>query len=402
MTKSVADTALWDVLIVGAGPAGAAAAAQIARFGHTTLLLDRHPFPREKVCGDGLIPDALKSLKTLGLYDAVRQVGYPVDKIVVLSPSGIRVEIPARCVTLKRRRLDKLIVDEAVAQGATFRVAAVKRMRQEADGMVSADLVGSDIPICARIGILATGADVSLLERLRMLDRKEPSGIAARCYIRSQVSVDELIVSFDRSIAPGYAWIFPLGNQEYNVGCGVFFDGRRRGKVNLRLAFDTFTSRVAPARALMNRAESVGPLRGARLRSGLGGSSFYNGGSILTIGEAAGATYPFTGEGIGKAMETASLAARQVHEALEHSTKEPLHLYPSLVNKHLVPRYLGYRVAQRWIAKPWLSDLVAARIRTSRNLQRLAAGIIDEVTDPQDVFTWQTLFPRWTRRWKAT
>ena len=393
---------LWDVLIVGAGPAGATAAAYLASFGHTVLLLDRHRFPREKVCGDGLIPDALMSLRALGLYEIVRRQGHCIDNILVLSPSGIRVQIRAQCVTLKRRRLDKLILDEAVARGAAFRTASVERVRQAADGSVYADATGSDIHIRARIGILATGADVALLEDLRMLGRRGHSGIAARCYVRSPVKIEELVVSFDRSIAPGYAWIFPLGGDEYNVGCGVFFNERRGRKVNLRDAFNTFASKVTIARTLLDRAKSIGPLRGARIRSGLAGSSFHNDASILSIGEAVGATYPFTGEGIGKAMQTGSLAALQVHSALVKSSLEPLSQFQSLVHEHLMPRYFGYEVAQRWISKPWMSDLIAARIRSSINLQRMAAGIINEATDPRDVFTWRTLLPQWTRRSNAT
>ncbi|UCG85234.1 MAG: geranylgeranyl reductase family protein [Gemmatimonadota bacterium] len=402
MTSEAVDVGLWDVVVVGAGPAGATAAAHLASFGHTVLLLDKHRFPRDKVCGDGLIPDALKSLRDLGLYETIRREGHCVDKIVVLSPSGIRVEIDAQCVTLKRRQLDKLIVDEAVARGATFAAMLVHRIRQDADGSVYADTADPDTRIHARLAILATGADVTLLEGLSMLGRRAPSGIAARCYVRSPVQVDELVVSFDRSIAPGYAWIFPLGGDEYNVGCGVFFDGRKGKTVNLRDEFSTFTSKVTIARLLMDRAESIDALRGARIRSGLSGSSLHNGGSVISIGEAVGATYPFTGEGVGKAMETGSLAALQVHAALEQSSLDPLRRFPSLVDERLMPRYLGYKVAQRWISRPWLCDLIAARIRSSRSLQGLAAGIINEATDPRDIFTWRTLLPQWSRRSNLT
>jgi hypothetical protein len=101
-------------------------------------------------------------------------------------------------------------------------------------------------------------------------------------------------------------------------------------------------------------------------------------------------------------MQTGSLAALQVHSALLETSLEPLRQFESLVHEHLTPRYLGYEVAQRWISKPWLSDLIAARIRSSLNLQRMAAGIINEATDPRDVFTWRTLLPQWTRRSHVT
>lgn len=387
---------LWDVVVVGAGPAGATAATHLADSGHSVLLLDKHPFPRDKVCGDALIPDALKSLRTLGLYDRVRQEGFPVDCITVLSPSGIRVEIPAHCVTLKRRQLDKLIVDEAVTRGCTFEVALVQRIRQEKDGNISADVAHFERPIRARIAILATGADITLLEDLSMVDRRQHNGIAARCYVNSPVRIDDLVVSFDRAIAPGYAWIFPMGNNEYNVGCGVFFNGNNAGSINLRAAFARFASSPI-ARDLMDRASFITQLEGARLRAGLAGSSFYNGGGILSIGETAGTTYPFTGEGIGKAMETGSLAASQIRTALRDTSRVPLREFKSRVDEQLKPRYFGYDVAQRWISKPWLSDLIAMRVRHSRRLQRLTTGIINETADPRSVFTWRVLLPHWLR-----
>ncbi|UCD24364.1 MAG: geranylgeranyl reductase family protein [Gemmatimonadota bacterium] len=390
----------WDVVIIGAGPAGSTAAATLAPLGHSVLLLDRHSFPREKVCGDGLIPDALTSLRSLGLYDRVKRLGHSVDHLTVVSPAGIHVEIPAECITLRREKLDTLILEHAISRGSTFVKARIERVQQEERGGVRALVAPTGELIHARVAIIATGANVELLVPLGMVVQQRANGMATRCYVRSPVEIDRLIVSFEKEAAPGYGWIFPMGGGEYNVGCGIFYDDERCAKVNLRQTFESFTA-AKVARSLMTGADSITPLRGARLRAGLGGAVLFNGGSVIAIGETIGSTYPFTGEGIGKAMETAMLAAQQVHLALEQGDTEPLSLLPALVEEQLSPRYLGYRVAQRWISKPWLTDLLAARICRSPHLTRAAAGIINETTDPRTVFTWRTLLPDWMRigRW---
>jgi flavin-dependent dehydrogenase len=155
---------LWDVLIVGAGPAGATAAAHIASAGHAVLLIDKCEFPREKACGDALIPDALNSLKSLGLYETVRMRGHSVDRLVIISPSGIKVCVPTECVTLKRVYLDQLIVNAAVDRGATLVAGSVANIFQEPNRHVTAALDDSNTRVRARIGVIATGANVSLLQ----------------------------------------------------------------------------------------------------------------------------------------------------------------------------------------------------------------------------------------------
>jgi geranylgeranyl reductase family protein len=394
---STDDDRLWDVLVVGAGPAGAAAAYRLALAGFSVLLLDKKAFPREKICGDALIPDALSGLRALGLYETVRSLGLCVDRLTVISPSGIRVELPAECVTLKRETLDALLLQHGVAKGVAFRVAKVADLREGANG-VTARVAGSHRELRARIAVLATGADVALLDRLKMVERAQPSAVAVRCYVRSPVDISELIVSYDRAISPGYGWIFPLRGNEYNVGCGIFFRGAGSRKVNLRHVFDKFTKDTVQVRRLMQNRQATTPLKGARLRSGLDGAILGVGNRVVPVGEAIGATYPFTGEGIGKAIETAAVAAEYITQALEQDDLEPMRQLPGEIRRRLAPRYEGYLVAQRWLSRPWLADLVATRVRASSRLRDTAAGIINETVDPKVVFNWRTLIPKWERK----
>ena len=120
-------TRRWSVAIIGAGPAGTAAAIMLSSRGHSVLLLDQHRFPREKVCGDGLIADAQRVLARIGLLQTVRQAANPVRNIRLLSPSGIEFNLPGDYLVLERRVLDALLLQRAVEYGADICVAKVVR-----------------------------------------------------------------------------------------------------------------------------------------------------------------------------------------------------------------------------------------------------------------------------------
>lgn len=254
--ERVGDADAWDAAIVGAGPAGSICALQLALCGHRVLLVERHRFPRDKACGDLLIPGSLEALRRAGLYERVRRSGRALDAAAVSSPSRIEWPIRGEFVVIKRLDLDAMI-----ARGAA-----------EAGGSVSA-------------------------------------------------------------------------------------------------------------------------VRGARLRCGLEGSRLTvtngrgAGGRVLAIGEAIGTTYPFTGEGMGKAMESGELAAEAIHRALTEDRPDWLDEYPRRLREELAPHYRGYRVAQDWFSRPLLNDLLAWRARRSPFLQRKASQMVAEASDPREAFS---------------
>jgi len=151
---------LWDVVIVGAGPAGASAACHLAARHHSVLMLDRKKFPREKVCGDSLLPDALRCLDAIGIGDKIRNTGRRVTTCILSSPCRNEVEIPGEYLTIKRRKLDMIIAEKAVESGTVFALGEVKQLSVLPGGMVSLTLTGRRKPVRSRIGIVATGVDV--------------------------------------------------------------------------------------------------------------------------------------------------------------------------------------------------------------------------------------------------
>jgi menaquinone-9 beta-reductase len=376
----------WDVIVVGAGPAGSLAAGRLASLGHRVLLLDKAGFPRDKTCGDALIPDSLKALHRAGLLADIKSLGHCMSDGSVFSPSQTEVSVPGEYVTLKRRILDAVMAYRAVGSGAVFRQGTVRGIRTEPDGSSRVELNSAAV-FTTRITVLATGADVSLSSQLGALKRQAPSAVAVRCYVTSSAQIDRLIISYDRSITPGYAWIFPLGHDEYNIGCGVFYRASRHREINLREMFSRFLVEFPLARQLVKHQRAITPLRGAPLRCSLTGTQVLSGGNVVAIGETIGATYPLTGEGIGKAMETAELAADAIHATLRTGSSRPLRILPWKIRTELLPRYLGYEIGERWLSYPWLNDFIAWRVQRSALLQRLIKGIIAETVDPRHLFS---------------
>lgn len=377
----------WDVAVVGAGPAGATAAAHLAQRGHRVLLLDRRLFPRDKVCGDGLIPDAIGALERLGVLDEVKRIGHTAHVLSGYSPSGVRVDINGTFITLKRVMLDALLVRRAAAAGATLAQGVVDSLDTTHDDRVELHVQGHDWPIVARVALLATGANVDLATKLGRVNAPAPSGIALRCYVHSTERIDRLVLSYDRVFLPGYAWIFPLGNGEYNVGCGTFFRGAEHVEVNLRDTFTAFMKRFPLAQRLLANSSGMTPLKGAMLRCGLAGAAPFAGPRLLAIGETIGTTFPFTGEGIGKAMETAELAADIVNRALSTGDFSRLTELPDRITRELASKYIGYRVAESWLSRAWLTDLLARRAARSVAMRRAVEGLLNETIDPRAVFS---------------
>lgn len=389
---------LWDVVVVGAGPSGSICALHLARAGAAVLLLDRESFPREKVCGDGLIADALKALDRAGLLDIVREKARATTIARLYSPSRIYNDVAGEFLTLPRIELDAITAAAAQSAGAVLAQGEAVDVSQVADG-VAVDLVGRAEAVRARVCVVATGGQrLGLMKKLGLVQTPEPYALALRCYVRSTQVIDKLIISHDRSILPGYGWIFPMKGDSYNVGCGA---ARQPGKpfaLNLRTEFEKFVTQFPLAKALMDHAIEATPLRGAPLRSNLSGAKPVGVGPVLCIGEAIGSTFPFSGEGIGKAMETGEIAAELIVRALEQNEPALLAQFGEILETRLRAKYLGYRTAEKWLSSAFLADLVARRAQTSPYLQECMAGVVNETVDPRDVFSLKGILKSLRRR----
>ncbi len=392
-----------DVLIVGAGPAGSAAAQLLARAGRDVVLVDAQPFPRDKVCGDGLIPDAHRALDRLGVLDRVMAEARVSSTLGCIAPRGGRIDVPGTLAVLPRKRLDEIVCNAAVAVGARMfapvRFVAPIRAAGETGPVVGARLKHGDVEreVRATWVVLASGAQPQATIAAGMCDRRTPSGIALRGYIRSAAMasrITALEVVWHKRLSPGYGWIFPCGDDVFNIGVGVA-QSHREGKdgrhamqdVNLREQFAAFQRVYAPARDLVAGgtwlAEPGQELKGAPLRCSLEGARLDAPGLLVT-GEAAGSTYAFTGEGIGKAMETGIHAAEAILASGDDGAVRADYVARVMALK---PRFALYEEANRANAHPWLIDLLVwSAKRSPRRVQRMA-GVLEETHIPTDAVT---------------
>lgn len=375
---------VWDVAIIGAGPAGSTAASLLASRGHSVLLLERHHFPRDKVCGDVLLPDAIEMLSHIGVFDRVTEIAHSLDRMRIYSPGRFTFDIDAAYLTIPRKRLDALLAHHSYESGATICAAAATTIEQKHDNVLL-HLAGGQT-IHARYSLLATGSQVDAAHHLNLVTDQHPNALAMRCYLESDCDIPHGILSYDRALRPGYAWIFPLGDNRYNVGCGMLIHGRPNVSRILKEMFATFCREFPPMRQLLAQGKLVSHLTGAGIRTSFGDSECIARGNVCAIGETIGTTLPFSGEGIGTAMRSAQLAADQL-DILLLGGHSPLERIVPLMRDHFTSLFAGYRRTERWLAYPWINDLIARRVSKSRFLQDACRGIILGTVNPNEVYS---------------
>lgn len=336
-----------QVVVVGAGPAGSAAAAWAARAGRDVLVIDSASFPRDKACGDGLTPRAVLELERLGLGDWLS--GRIRHRGLRMSGFGGEVEIqwpgpafPSHSSAVARLELDDRIRKVAEDSGARMLLGTkvVEAHHDSSRRVTSLTLADRTEVRCDQL-IVADGARSPLGRKLgRRWHQETVYGVAARGYLATPRSDDPWLTSHlelrspDGAVLPGYGWIFPLGNGEVNIGVGALSTTKRPADLALRPLISYYTDLrrdewgfAGPPRAV---ASALLPMGGAV--SGVAGPNW------VLIGDAAACVNPLNGEGIDYGLETGRLAA----EAL--GAGDLSQLWPALLTDHYAH---GFSVARR-------------------------------------------------------
>lgn len=338
------------MLVVGAGPAGAAAATLLARAGRSVLVVDKARFPRDKCCGDGLTTLALRELELLGLDPAGVDGWYDIGSAWLRSPAGREVEVPLPstgryAAVVPRRSLDHRLLDLTRAAGATVYDGHGFACIATADPDhvdVSVDGVGL---VRCRYVVAADGMWSPVRKAVgAAIPGYRGEWHAFRQYVGNVTgpAADRLIVWFDRDLLPGYAWSFPLPDNRVNIGFGLLRDGER-GVQHMADLWRDLLTRPHVVAALGDGFELEDRHTAWPIPARIDGVALTHG-RVLFVGDAAAATDVLTGEGIGQALLTGRLAAEAIVAAGALQPDAAAHAYERSVEHHL---FADHRMSTR-------------------------------------------------------
>lgn len=379
-----------QVLVVGAGPAGSAAAAWAARAGRDVLLLDSATFPRDKTCGDGLTPRATAELEHLGLGEWVRahtvnhglrMAGFGGEALLPW-PGG---SFPTYGSAIPRTELDDKLRETAVKSGARMRDGAkVVDIARDGDRVarVTVRAGNASHEIACRTLIVADGVRSPVGKLLgRTWHRRYAYGVAARAYISSGRSDDQWITSHlelrnaEGELVPGYGWVFPLANGEVNIGVGSLATERRPSHIALKPLLEHYTNLRREEWELSGSVRAVSsallPMGGAV--SGIAGRNW------ALLGDAAGCVNPLNGEGIDYGLEGGHMLAALLDEP------DLTRVWPELLRAKYGRTYSVARRIAGLATHPRMVPIGGPPVMRSKFLQRTAVRVMGNLVTDEDV-----------------
>ena len=393
-----------DVVVVGAGPGGATAAYHLAQAGVNVLALEKSQFPREKVCGDGLTPRAVKQLVAMGI-DSSPENGWIRNHGLRILGGGMRIEVPwpdlqtfpSYGLVRPRQDFDEILARAAQKAGAQLRenTAVTEPIRNERTGRVEGVRTKDGQAYRAPLVLVADGnsSRFSLALGLRKRDDR-PMGVAYRKYFRSPRHDDDWLESWlelwdgepgKGRLLPGYGWIFGVGDGTSNVGLGILNTSDAFGKTDYRAMLDSWLAHLPEEWGFVEE-NSTGPTRGAALPMGFNRKPHYADGALL-VGDAGGMVNPMNGEGITYAMESGRLAAEVVAQALAEPEglrrERVLAGYPRALDAEYGGYYTVGRIFVKAIGHPSVMKLCTRHGLPHPTLMKFCLKLLANLADPR-------------------
>ena len=390
-----------DVLVVGAGPGGSAAAYHLARHGIDVTVVEKAAFPREKVCGDGLTPRSVKAIQDMGVdttdpgFEKVIGLRTHARRTTIQLPWPDLTSFPPYGLVMPREGFDHLLAQRAVKAGARLMERTEAVAPRFVDGYVAGATVrpagerdAGPTEIRARFVLAADGAASRFATPAGVTrDPKKPLGIAARRYFRIDYHPGPWIESWldlrdGDLLLPGYGWLFPVAGGRINLGAGLLNTFSNFKDVSAQHLFDAFAQMLPPEWGI-GEETAEGRVLSGPLPMGLNRTPQAVPG-LLLVGDAAGAVNPFNGEGIAYAIETGEIAAELVHEALITDRPAVTMQYPRV----LEDTYGAYFMVGRWFAsmigKPAIMGRATDTLLPRRGIMSFALRAMANLSDGRD------------------
>jgi geranylgeranyl reductase family protein len=396
-----------DVIVVGAGPGGSASGYHLAKHGARVLILEKTEFPREKVCGDGLTPRAVKQLLDMGI-DTSAEAGWLRNYGLRVIGGGVRLELkwpelasyPDYGLVRTRLDFDDMLAKQAEKAGALLYTSHnVTGPVLDADGRVTGVQVKTpdgEKRLSAPLVIAADGVSGRFPLSMGMAKREDrPMGVAVRRYYRCEAKAnDDYLESWlelrskeaGDTLLPGYGWIFGLGDGRVNVGLGVLNSSKAYQQTNYRHMLTDWLSTTPEDWGLCDESNADGKILGAALPMGFNRTPHYTRGMML-VGDSGGMVNPFNGEGIAYAMESGQLAAEIVLQALARPAGQARELALQTYPTELKRRFGGYYriggVFVKMIGNPQIMKIATRHGLPHPTLMRFVLKLLANLTDPR-------------------
>ncbi|MGX7681165.1 geranylgeranyl reductase family protein [Jatrophihabitans sp. DSM 45814] len=405
-----------DVIVIGAGPSGSAAAYWLATAGLDVLLLEKTTFPREKVCGDGLTPRGTRALVDMGI-DVSTEAGWLHNKGLRVVGGGLRLELdwpelssfPNYGLVRPRADLDHLLVRQAVKAGARLheqtsvtgpvinrqgRVVGVQATSRSAASKTDKTEITYRAPIVLACDGVSGRFALSLGYQR---NDKRPMGVAVRRYYNSPRTNDDYLESWlelwdgppgadEAKLLPGYGWIFGMGDGTSNVGLGVLNSSAGFQKTNYRELLTRWLDNT-PEEWGFREENAIGTTQGAGLPMGFNRTPHYENG-VLLVGDTGGSVNPFNGEGIPYAMESGKFAAEAVVQALARpegpSRERALGGYPLAMAAEWGAYYRLGGVFVKLIGNPAVMRACTRHGLPHPRLMKFVLKLLANLSDPHD------------------